>query len=129
MTICQYYGEKGILLQALNWRLYKSISLYYFTQNIKLFKLAYKQLLQTRDWEQGVNEKTFPANQPSPDNQMVGLEHDGEYQTGYGNMFNMILKDGTRSDNAMTVDGEVLQKYDYRLPQNKRITSVTVYYE
>ncbi len=43
-------------------------------------------------------------------------------------MFNMILKDGTRSDNAMTLYGDVFERYDYYLPQNKRITAVTIYY-
>ncbi len=38
---------------------------------------------------------------------MVGLEHEGDKQTEYGNMFNMILQDGTRSDNPMTVNGKV----------------------
>ena len=36
---------------------------------------------------------------------MVGLEYNGETQTGYGFMFNMIFKDGTRSDNAFTLYG------------------------
>ena len=45
-------------------------------------------------------------------------------------MFNMILKDGTRSDNAMIDwNGEVRQRYDYFLPENKRITAVTIYYD
>ncbi len=43
-------------------------------------------------------------------------------------MFNMILRDGTRSDNSFTWNGEVSQKYDYFLPKNKRITKVTIYY-
>ena len=50
-------------------------------------------------------------------------------------MFNMVLQDGTRSDNAMTLyynpfteDGEVYDRYDYYLPQNKRATAVTIYY-
>ena len=50
MTVCQYLEKEGMLLQALNWRLYKSISLYYYTKNLKLFKLAYKQLLQAGGW-------------------------------------------------------------------------------
>ena len=29
----------------------------------------------------------------------------------------------------MTVDGEVLQKYDYFLPKKNRITKVTIYYK
>ncbi len=60
---------------------------------------------------------------------MVGLEHDCDEQTSYRCMFNMILKDGTRSDNAMTIDGEVKQRYDYYLPQNNKITAVTIYYD
>ena len=28
----------------------------------------------------------------------------------------------------MTVNGEVVNRYDYFLPQNKRITAVTIYY-
>ena len=44
-------------------------------------------------------------------------------------MFNMILQDGTRSDNPFTDDGEVLDRYDYFLPENKRITAVTIYYD
>ena len=46
-------------------------------------------------------------------------------------MFNMILQDGTRSDNPFTVygDGLVWQRYDYFLPQNKRITAVTIFYD
>ncbi len=43
-------------------------------------------------------------------------------------MFNMILQDGTRSDNAFTYYGKVRQRYDYFLPQNKKITAVTIYY-
>ncbi len=49
-------------------------------------------------------------------------------------MFNMILQDGTRSDNAFThydEDGEdedVYDRYDYFLPQNKKITAVTIHY-
>ncbi len=60
---------------------------------------------------------------------MVAWEHDSKYQTGNGgDMFNMILKDGTRSDNPFTWYGTVLDSYDYSLPQNKRITAVTIYY-
>ncbi len=60
---------------------------------------------------------------------MVGWVHDGIQQTdaSYG-MFNIILKDGTSSNNAMTLNGRVKQRYDYRLPQNNRITAVTIYY-
>ena len=61
---------------------------------------------------------------------MVGWVHDGKKQTGSNWMFNMILQDGTRSDNAFTLpDGTVRQRYDYFLPQNKRITAVIIYYE
>ncbi len=74
----------------------------------------------------GVNEKTFLAK--SPYNQIAGIEHSGMQQTGRGTVFNMILKDGTRSDNDMTMNGRVLNRYDYYLPQNKRITAVTIYY-
>ena len=42
-------------------------------------------------------------------------------------VFNIILQDGTRSDNAMTVNGEVYNRYDYFLPQNNKITAVTIY--
>ena len=45
-------------------------------------------------------------------------------------MFNMILQDGTRSDNAFTdYHGNVQKRYDYFLPQNKRITAVTIYHD
>ncbi len=132
MTVCQYLEKKGILLQALNQRLYKSISLYYYTQNLKLFKLAYKQLLQAGLWKHGVNEKTFLAKQPSPYNQMVAWEYCGKKQTKAGIMFNMILQDGTRSDNPF-IDGDWLsgkeKRYDYFLPQKKRITAVTIYHD
>ncbi len=41
----------------------------------------------------------------------------------------MILQDGTRSDNAFTYDGDVeYVRFDYFLPQNNRITAVTIYY-
>ena len=43
-------------------------------------------------------------------------------------MFNMILKDGTRSNNLMTYNGRVHDRYDYFLPQNKRITAVSTYH-
>ena len=45
-------------------------------------------------------------------------------------MFKMILQDGTRSDNPFTDGyGRVMQKrYHYFLPQNKRITAVTINY-
>ncbi len=73
-----------------------------------------------------MNEKTFLAK--SPYNQIVGWEHDGDGQTGRGCMFNMILQDGTRSDNPFTWFGYVYEEYDYFLPENKRITAVTIYY-
>ncbi len=53
---------------------------------------------------------------------MVGWEHEGDKQTDTGSLFNMILRDGTRSNNY------VFERYDYFLPQNKRITAVTIYY-
>ena len=44
-------------------------------------------------------------------------------------MFNMILQDGTRSNNPFIEDdGEVYDRYDYFLPQNNSITAVTIYY-
>jgi hypothetical protein len=52
-----------------------------------------------------VNEKTFLAK--SPYNKIAGIEHSGEKQTGHVGMFNMILQDGTRSDNPFTWNGEV----------------------
>jgi hypothetical protein len=54
-----------------------------------------------------MNEKTFPANQPSPYNQMVAWEHDCDEQNNriMNSMFNMILRDGTRSNNDFTWDG------------------------
>ncbi len=36
---------------------------------------------------------------------MVGWEYNGVNQTEGGSMFNMILQDGTRSDNSFTYDG------------------------
>ncbi len=60
---------------------------------------------------------------------MVAWEHNGNKQTNKGDMFNMILNNGKRSDNPfMTVNGRVFKRYDYFLPQNKRITAVTIYY-
>ena len=59
---------------------------------------------------------------------MVGWEYDSVIQTSYSNMFNIILKDGTRSDNAFTLYGKVKQRYDYFLPHNNRIIKVTIYY-
>ncbi len=43
-------------------------------------------------------------------------------------MFNMILKDGTRSKNPFIGKNGVLQSYDYFLPPNNRITAVTINY-
>ncbi len=84
-------------------------------------------MLQANDWGKGVNEKTFLTK--SPYNPLAGWEHDGEKQTDVGYcMFNMILKDGTRSDNPMSRVGIVVNRYDYFLPENKRITAVTIYY-
>ena len=54
-----------------------------------------------------MNEKTFLAEQTSPENQIVGWEHCGQKQTEDGCMFNMILQDGTRSDNAFIDYGYV----------------------
>ena len=109
---------------------YKRIASYLFKYPMPIWKLVYKQLVKAVGWKQGVNEKTFLAK--PPDNQMVGLEHNGKKQTslGGGCMFNMILKDGTRSDNAMNNYGQVVvrQRYDYFLPQNNRITKVIIYY-
>ena len=60
---------------------------------------------------------------------MVGWEYNCEQQTDNGSLFNMILQDGTRSDNPfMTRNGCVIKRHDYFLPQNKRITAVTIYY-
>ena len=78
---------------------YKRIASYLFKYPMPIWKLVYKQLVQTLEWEQGVNEKTFLADQTSPVNQIVGIEHDGKKQTDEGFMFNMILRDDTRSDN------------------------------
>ena len=74
-----------------------------------------------------MNQKTFLAN--SLYNSIAGLEHSGEEQYDAGYLFNMILQDGTRSVNAF-IDGlgRVYERYDYFLPQNKRITKVTIYY-
>ena len=43
---------------------------------------------------------------------MVGWVHNGWKQTIYGAMFNMILKDGTGSDNPMTLNGKVIKRYN-----------------
>jgi hypothetical protein len=125
--ICQIVGKSAIRLQGLNRRMYKKIAEYFYAYKIRCFRLNYKNLLQARSWEQGVNEKTFLAK--SPYNKMVAWEHNGHKQTTtYGCMFNMILQDGTRSDNLMTWFGNVYDRYDYFLPENKRITKVTIYY-
>ena len=100
----------GATLQQLNKMFYDRLPKYIY--ECALFVLVYKQLVQAYDWKKGVNEKTFLANQPSPYNKIVGWVHDGHKQTGYGSMFNMILKDGTRSDNAMTWNGYVHDRYD-----------------
>ena len=44
---------------------------------------------------------------------MVGWEHNGKHQTMYGDLFNMILQDGTRSDNSFTWYGKENDRYDY----------------
>ena len=59
---------------------------------------------------------------------MVGLEHDGDKKTGFCSMFNMIREDGTRSSNAMSLRGKERQRYDYLLPENKKIIAVTIHY-
>ena len=47
-------------------------------------------------------------------------------------MFNIILQDGTRSDNPFISwvgwDGKLHDRYDYFLPQDKKITKVIIYY-
>ncbi len=92
----------GVTLQQLNKMFYNRLPKYIY--ECALF--VYKQLVQAKDWEKGVNEKKFLANQPSPYNPVVAFEHNGKTQTGDGYpMFNMILRDGTRSDNPMTVNG------------------------
>ncbi len=61
---------------------------------------------------------------------MVGWEHNSKKQTKCGFMFNMILQDDTRSDNPfIRSDGKVYDRYDYFLPQNNKITAVTIYYD
>ena len=62
---------------------------------------------------------------------MVGWEHDGKPKTSLsGCMFNMILRDGTSSNNSMAEpDGKEYNRYYYYLPQNTRITAVTIYYD
>ena len=75
-----------------------------------------------------MNEKTFLTI--SPYNKIAGIEHDGYEQTDAGCLFNMILQDDTRSDNPFTwSNGELYKRYDYFLPQNTRITKVTIYYD
>ena len=44
-------------------------------------------------------------------------------------MFNIILRDGTRSTYSMTwSDGKLHDRYDYFIPKNNKITKVTIYY-
>ena len=90
----------GTTLQQLNRMLYNRLPKYIY--ECTLFVLVYKQLVQTKAWKKGVNEKTFLAR--SPKNPLVGLEHDGKTKT-YSYMFNMIIQDGTRSDNSFTWKG------------------------
>ena len=75
-TLYQILGRFGIKLQQLNKMFYKRTPRY-SPDPISLWKLVYKQLLQTYKWLQGVNEKTFPAK-PSPYNKMVAWEHNGK---------------------------------------------------
>ncbi len=96
----------GATLQQLNKMFYNRLPKYIY--ECALFALVYKQLVQAKDWEKVVNEKKFLAK--SPYNQIVAWEYDGEEQTDCAMMFNMILQDGTRSDNAFTYydeNGEV----------------------
>ena len=93
----------GTTLQQLNKMFYDRLPKYIY--ECALFALAYKQLLQAGLWKHGVNEKKFLAK--SPYNKMVGWEHNCDTQTGHSSMFNMILKDGIRSDNPMTLNGTV----------------------
>ena len=102
-TLCSYEGQSGIRFQGVCKKWYVRTQIYFY--EIYLWKPVYKQLLETWEWKNGVNEKTFLAK--SLYKQMVGLEYNGETQTGYGFMFNMIFKDGTRSDNAFTFYGRV----------------------
>ena len=127
--ICQLFGVSGIRLQGLNRKLYNKVAEYFYAYEIRLWKLNYKNLLQVWWWEEGVNEKKFLAIQPSLYNKMVGWEHNCDKKTSFDSfMFNMILQDGTRSDNPMTWNGYVHYSYDYFLPQNNKITKVTTYY-
>ncbi len=103
-TLYHILGQFGIRLQQLNKMFYFRLP-NYSPNPISLFKFVYKQLVKTWDWKKGVNEKTFLAK--SPYNSIVGWEHNGHEQTGDGWMFNMILQDGTRSDNAFTYYGKV----------------------
>ena len=118
----------GTTLQQLNKMFYDRLPKYIY--ECALFALAYKQLLQAGLWKHGVNEKKFLANRPSPYNSIAGWEHEGHEQTNdFSCMFNMILQDGTRSDNPMTLYGKVRKRYNYFLPQNKKISAVTIYYD
>ena len=48
--ICQIVGKSAIRLQGLNRRLYKKIPEYFYAYEIRLWKLNYKNLLQTPTW-------------------------------------------------------------------------------
>ncbi len=101
-TLYQILGRFGIKLQQLNKMFYKRTSRY---SPDPFSFLVYKQLVQAQKWVKGVNQKTFFAK--SPYNQIVGWVHDGKEQIGYGCLFNMILQDGTRSDNPFIDYGDV----------------------
>ncbi len=73
-TLCGYEGRSGIRFQGVCKKWYVRTQIYFY--EVYLWKLVYKQLLQGRHWEKGVNEKTFLAK--SPYNKMVGWEHEGE---------------------------------------------------
>ncbi len=66
----------GTTLQQLNRMLYNRLPKYIY--ECTLFVLVYKQLVKAEKWSIGVNEKTYLANKPSPDNSIVGLEHSGK---------------------------------------------------
>ncbi len=65
----------GATLQQLNKMFYNRLPKYIY--ECALFALVYKQLVQTKAWKKGVNEKTFLAR--SPNNPLVAFEHDGKY--------------------------------------------------
>ena len=48
--ICQLVGVSGIRLQGLNRKLYKKIAEFFYAYEIRLWKLNYKNLLQTPTW-------------------------------------------------------------------------------